>query len=139
MSYLCDLFLISIFVFIMINRMISWIYTCSFAYFLEYVLLLLDDNFDKEYEWFSNRKSSVSGSCLAFAWFFTNFSPALLIKVLLIKKACIEILHVFFISNAFFQLSLNVELFNKLSLKFCLSVAYYIEILFYGDTLYFLY
>ena len=43
----------------------------------------------------------------------------------------------FYIRNAFFQLNLSVSsLFNKLSLKCCLSVAYYRETLSYGDTLY---
>ena len=35
---------------------------------------------------FTNSKSSASGCYLAFAWFFVNFSLALLIKVLFIKK-----------------------------------------------------
>ena len=34
----------------------------------------------------SNRKSSVSGCCLAFAWLFAIFRLVLLLKVLLIKK-----------------------------------------------------
>ena len=39
MSWLCDLFFIFVFIFIMINRIISWIQnTCSFAYFLKNVL-----------------------------------------------------------------------------------------------------
>ena len=50
-----------------------------------YVLLPLDDNVDEECE-FSNNKSSESGYCLGFAWFFVNFSLALFIKVLLVKK-----------------------------------------------------
>ena len=37
-----------------------------FEYFLEYLLLFLDDNLDKEWELFSNSKSSASGCCLAF-------------------------------------------------------------------------
>ena len=41
----------------------------------------------------------------------------------------------FFISNTFFQISLIVAwLFNKLSLKCFVSVAYYIEILSYWDS-----
>ena len=53
----------------------------------------------------------------------------------------ISCLHAFFISNAFFQLSLSVTShFNKLGLKCCfLSLVYYIETLSYQDTLYFLY
>ena len=53
------------------------------AYFLEYVLLYLDDNIDEEYEQFPNSKSSTSGYCLGFA-FFANFSLALLIKKVLL-------------------------------------------------------
>ena len=37
--------------------------------------------------WKLNGKSSASGCCFAFAWIFANFNLALLIKVLLIKKA----------------------------------------------------
>ena len=48
MSNLCDLFFIFIFIFIMINRMNTG--TCSFAYFLEYVLSFLDDNVNEECE-----------------------------------------------------------------------------------------
>ena len=64
-SYLCDLF----FIFIMINRIILFENrrTCSFAYFLEYVLLILHDNVDEESEQFSNSKSSASRCCLAIA------------------------------------------------------------------------
>ena len=35
-----------------------------FGYFLEYVVLFLDDNVDEEWEWF---KSPILGYCLAFA------------------------------------------------------------------------
>ena len=38
-----------------------------FAYFLEYVLLFLDDNVDEESESFSKSKSLASRCCLAFA------------------------------------------------------------------------
>ena len=82
-SNLCDLFLIFIFIFIIVNRIISWIQTHTFlCLFLEFFLLLLDENLDEECEW-----SSASRCCLAFSWFFANFSLALLIKVLLIKKS----------------------------------------------------
>ena len=88
MSYLCDLFFFYIFIFIMIYRIMSWIQThLFFSYVLEHVLLFLDDHVDEECEYFSISKSSAWGCCLAFAWFFVNFSLALLIKVLLIKKA----------------------------------------------------
>ena len=51
MWYLCDLFFILIFIFTMINH-ISHEYrqACSFPFFLEYVLLFLDDSGDEECE-----------------------------------------------------------------------------------------
>ena len=63
-------------------------HTCVFAYVLDYVLIFLDDNVDKECKLLSSNKSSASGCCLAFAWIFVSFSLVLLIKVLLIKIAC---------------------------------------------------
>ena len=44
----------------------------------------------EESKQFSSSESSVSGCCLAFAYFFANFSIVLVIKVLPIKKACIH-------------------------------------------------
>ena len=71
-----------------------------YVHFLEYLLLFLEDNLDEEREQFLNSKSSASGCCLDFALFFANFSLALLIKVLIIKKACISskicVLSIFF-------------------------------------------
>ena len=58
-----------------------------FVQILEYVLLFWDDNLDEECKLFSNSKSSASGCCLAFAWFFANFCLGLLIKVLIKKRA----------------------------------------------------
>ena len=63
-------------------------HTCSFAYFVECVLFFLDDNLDEEWELFWKSKNSASRCCLAFTGYFVNLSLALLIKVLLIKKAC---------------------------------------------------
>ena len=92
MSYPCNLFFLLIFIFIIIDRIISWIQMqlFFFAYFLEHIVLFLENNADEEYEKISNSKSSASRCCLAFAWFFANFSLALFIKVLLVKK------HVYF-------------------------------------------
>ena len=59
---------------------------CSFAYFLEYVPIFLDDKLDEERKTLSSSKNPASKACLAFASFFANFSLDLLIKVLLIKK-----------------------------------------------------
>ena len=48
MSHQYDLFYIFDFIFIMINRIIhEYKHTCSFAYFLEYFLLFLDDKVEK--------------------------------------------------------------------------------------------
>ena len=44
---------------------------------------------DEESEKFSNSKSLVSVSCIAFAYFFANFNLTLLMIVLLIKKCII--------------------------------------------------
>ena len=43
------------------------IHTCSFAYFLKYVPLFLNDNDDEECESISGSKTSASGCYLAFA------------------------------------------------------------------------
>ena len=58
--------------------------------FLEYLLFFLMTTWMEESKQFSSSESSVSGCCLAFAYFFTNFSIVLVIKVLPIKKACIH-------------------------------------------------
>ena len=86
-SYLCNLFFIFSLIFISINNISPLKQTyLLFVYFLEYLLLFLDDNMDEESKHFSNSKSSPSGCCLTFAWAFANFSLALLIKLMLIKK-----------------------------------------------------
>ena len=74
--YLYDLF----FIFIMINRIISWIQTHLFFCLFFTICPII---FECCYFW----------CWLAFAWFFANFSPALLIKALLIKKPCNFNLH----------------------------------------------
>ena len=90
MSYLCDLFFIFSFILIFINHITSLKQMpLFFVHFLGYVPLLLDDNLDEECELLSNSKSSASGCCLAFTCFFASFSLVFLIKVMLIKKACI--------------------------------------------------
>ena len=80
----CDLF----FIFIIIFTVISLMNTDTLPYFLECVLLLLDDNVDEECSTFF-KKSSTSGCCLAFVRFFANLTMALLIRMLLIKQLCI--------------------------------------------------
>ena len=87
MSYLHDPVFISNLIFIVINHTISLRHTRQtqfFAYLLEYLILVSNDNMNEESVKFSNSKSSASGCCLAFA----NFSLMLLIKVLLMKKTC---------------------------------------------------
>ena len=88
MSCLCDLLFIFSLIFIVINHITSLRQThLLFVHFLEYLLLSLDYNIDEESEKYSNKESSASGCCLAFAYFFSNFSLVLLIKKLLIKKS----------------------------------------------------
>ena len=69
---------------IMVKRNTFFLVLHSF----EYELLFLDARVDEGSEKFSNSKSLASECCLAFAWFSGNFNLALLIKVLLITKAC---------------------------------------------------
>ena len=66
MLYLCDLFVIFIFILIMINRMNTDILVLLLM-FLEYVLIFLDDNVNEECEIYSSSKSSASGGSIAFA------------------------------------------------------------------------
>ena len=89
MSNLCDLFFIFSPIFIVVNHATSFKQAyLFFVLFLEYLPLFSNDNINEESKWFTNRKSSASGYCLAFAYFFANFNLVLLIRVLLIKKAC---------------------------------------------------
>ena len=86
---LCNLFLIFIFIFIRINPKILWIQShIFFCLFFK----ICHTTFGWQRWWrmwiFWNSKSSASGCCLAFALFFANFRLALLIHVLLTKKAC---------------------------------------------------
>ena len=88
MSHLCILLLFFSLIVIVINHITSskqvHLFSCTF---LENLLLFLNENLDEEGELFSNSQNSTWGCCFAFAWFFANFSLALLIKVLLIKKS----------------------------------------------------
>ena len=86
MLYLGDPFLIFSPIFIITNRPISLTHLFC-AHLLEYLILVLDDNRNEESVPFSNSKCSASRYCLAFAWFFANFSSVLIIKLLLIKES----------------------------------------------------
>ena len=87
MSYPFDIFFIFSLIFIVINHITSLKQThLFFVCFLEHLLLFLDDKVDEDGKWFSNNERLTSGCYLAFAYFFSNFSLALLIKVLLIKS-----------------------------------------------------
>ena len=101
MSYLRDVFFIFSLICITINNITSfkqthlffvWIVSlkCFLFLFLEYLLLFLDDDV---YEERKDSKSSVLRCCLAFTWFFANFSLVLLIKVLLIEVLLIKSAH----------------------------------------------
>ena len=64
----CNLLFIFSLIFVVINHTTSLEQThLFFVRFLEYLLLLLDDNADEESEKFSNSESSASGCCLGFA------------------------------------------------------------------------
>ena len=82
MSYWFDLFIIFNFTFIVMNHTTTLTQTYFFfVHFLDYLLLILDDDMNEESKQFSNSNSSASGSvCLAFAWLFANFSLAWLLK-----------------------------------------------------------
>ena len=64
--------------------------TCFFVHFLEY-LLFFWITWMKKANNFQKGKVKPQRCCLAFAWFFTIFSLALLIKVLLMKKKLVTI------------------------------------------------
>ena len=88
MSYHFNIFFIFSLIFIVVNHITSLKQThLLFVCFLEHLLLFLDDNVDEDGKWFSNNKRLTSRCYLAFAYFFSNFSLVLLIKVLLIKKS----------------------------------------------------
>ena len=83
---------------------------------------------------------------LTFLIFYLLWSPLFFSDFTFYKEALCFIrfvlsLHaLFYKKRFFFQLSISVaSIFNKLSINCCLSVAYYIEILSYRDTLYFLF
>ena len=84
MSYPCDLFLI--FIFIMINHIISWIqiylFFCLFFRICSIIFV------GEEWEQFTNSKSLVSGCCLAFARFFCQFQPGVGYKSVAYKIPC---------------------------------------------------
>ena len=83
LSYLwCNPFFIFSLIFIIVNHMISLKQTrLFFAYRIFHI------SFGWKHGWrkwiLFKKQSSASGCCLAFAWFFGNFSLVLLIKVLL--------------------------------------------------------
>ena len=83
MSYLCDLFFISTFIFITINRIVSGMQTqLFFCLFFRICPIIFG-----WIMWIISKQQNFSlECCLAFSWVFANFSLTLLIKVLLIKN-----------------------------------------------------
>ena len=77
MSHLCDLF--SIFIFIIINHIISLKRYTFFRYILKYALILLN-NMNEGSEYFSKGERSASGCFLSFALFFIDVSLVLLLQ-----------------------------------------------------------
>ena len=61
-----DLFFIFSLIFVVINNLIK-LDALVFVYFLEYLLLFLEDSLDDKSEQFPKSKSSASECCLAFA------------------------------------------------------------------------
>ena len=94
MSYLCDIFFISIFIFIMINRIISLIQTHLFFCSFFRMCPIIFGWYRGWRIWINFKLQNVGLTVLlsiCFFIFFPNFSLALLIKVLLIKqRACIR-------------------------------------------------
>ena len=91
MSYLCDPSFIFIFVFIIINRIISWSrHNCSFAYFLDmfyyFWMITLMKNVNN-FQIAKVQSQSVAYHLLDFLPI--SFNLVFFIKVLLVKKACI--------------------------------------------------
>ena len=92
MSHLCHLFFIFIFIFIVINFATSWVKTRLLAFFLIFQTM-------SYYFWMVTWMKNMNNSQIAKVYpqdvaqylldFFANFSLALIIKVLAIKKACI--------------------------------------------------
>ena len=80
MSYLCDLFVIFSLIFIAVNLITSDALILSTIFRISPIIFKWWR--DEESEKLSNNKSSVSGCCLVFAWFFASSSLVLLIKVL---------------------------------------------------------
>ena len=81
MLYLCAFMLYLLFIFIMINSIISWIQThlILFLFFRIWLIIL---------GWWCGwrSKSSASGCCLAFAWFFCQFQAGVACKSVPYKK-----------------------------------------------------
>ena len=84
MWYLCDLFFIFCLIFIIINCIISL--KLTYLLFAQYHILVLEITQIKKMNNFQIAKGQLQS--VTFAWFFANFSLSLLIKVLLLKKAC---------------------------------------------------
>ena len=81
MLYLCAFMLYLLFIFIMINSIISWIQTHLILFlFFRICLIILG--------WWCGwrSKSSASGYCLAFAWFFCQFQASVACKSVPYKK-----------------------------------------------------
>ena len=71
-----------------INHMIWWKQTyLFFAYFLEYLILVLDDNMDAENEIFSKSKKFRLWTLLSFYLIFCQFRPGVAYKTVAYKKA----------------------------------------------------
>ena len=84
----CGIFFFFIFIFLIINQIISLKQMQLFlAHFLEYALLFLDDNEDKESEWFANSKKSSLRVLRIFSLIFCQLQPDVAYKSVAQKKS----------------------------------------------------
>ena len=108
MSYQCDLLFIFIFIFIMINCVMSWIKT-RFTFYL-YITM-------SYYFWTRTWMENVNNSQTA------KFRLALLIKAVLIKKACIAKVGKFFLNFFSFQRRGSTDIIHAKFISDCMCYS----------------
>ena len=64
-------------------------HTCSFSYFLVYVLSFLNDKVDEECEYFFKQQNFSLKVLLINCWIFCQFQPAVACKSVAYKKKCV--------------------------------------------------
>ena len=75
-------------------------WSVKYLHFLEYLLLFLYDNVDEEKQYFSNSKSSASGSVLlSFCLIFCQFQPGVAYTSVAYEKKCVFLVIDWFTNN----------------------------------------